>query len=410
MINLKYKTMASVKVKFRASTADCRNGILYYQVIHNRVVRQISTEYRVCKDEWNQRLEKIMTDGCGAERAERLRYIQKRVKYDKTVLNKIIISLSGRDTDFTSDDVVAEFAESPKELLLSDFMSDIISQLQRLGRLRTAETYFSALSSFNSFREDKDTLVTELCSDLLLEYEAWLKARGLSMNTVSFYMRILRAVYNRAVEKSMMEQQNPFKCVYTGIEKTRKRAISLKAIKRIKELDLRDCPQMDFARDMFLFSFYTRGMSFVDMAYLRTKDLQNGVLTYRRRKTGQRLSIKWEKCMSDIVNKYKMPSTRHYLLPIIRDMTADVRLQYKNSLAYVNRRLKEVGALTGLPVNLTMYVARHSWASIAKSKNVPISVISEGMGHDSEMTTQIYLASLDTSTVDRANNMILRLI
>ena len=56
---------------------------------------------------------------------------------------------------------------------------------------------------------------------------------------------------------------------------------------------------------------------------------------------------------------------------------------------------------------LTMYVARHSWASAAKAKGIPVSVISEGMGHDSESTTQIYLASLDTSIVDSANSIIL---
>ena len=71
-----------------------------------------------------------------------------------------------------------------------------------------------------------------------------------------------------------------------------------------------------------------------------------------------------------------------------------------------NKLLKEIAKMVGLSIPLTLYVARHSWASIAKSKNIPISVISEGMGHDSEMTTQIYLASLDTAVVDKANSMI----
>ena len=256
------------------------------------------------------------------------------------------------------------------------------------------------------FRENKDVLLEDIDSDLMLMYEAYLYNRGLTKNSSSFYMRILRAVYNRAVEKDLTTNRNPFKHVYTGIDKTIKRAISLKAIKQIKNLDLSLQPSLDFARDMFLFSFYTRGMSFIDMAYLKKKDLSNGTLSYRRRKTGQQLFIRWEKCMQEIAAKYYSPLSE-YLLPIIKPMSGNERTQYQNAMYLINRKLKDIGKMIDVQLPLTMYVARHSWASVAKNKNVPISVISEGMGHDSEMTTQIYLVSLDTAVVDKANSMIL---
>ncbi len=235
-------------------------------------------------------------------------------------------------------------------------------------------------------------------------------------------MRILRAVYHRAVEKGLTEERRPFKQVYTGIDKTIKRAIPLSAIKRIKELDLSARPSLDFSRDMFLFSFYTRGMSFIDMTYLKKNDLQNDMLVYRRRKTGQRLMIKWEKCMQEIVDKYNEGNDTPYLLPILKgvhvgrkrsgeslnDTEYQTRRAYKNALSCTNRYLKEVARLAGMEIPLTMYVSRHSWASIAKSKNIPLSVISEGMGHDSETTTKIYLASLENCAVDRANAQILK--
>lgn len=239
-------------------------------------------------------------------------------------------------------------------------------------------------------------------------YEAYLRNNGVSPNSSSFYMRNLRAVYNRAVEKNLTVQRFPFKHVYTGVEKTTKRAVPLKVIRQIREMDLFMNPALDFARDMFLFSFYTRGMSFVDMAYLRKKDLNGGILSYRRRKTGQQLFIKWEKCMQEITNKY---DTAHsgYLLPIIKPASnTDERKQYIYVGHSVNRSLKVVGERLGLPLPLTMYVARHAWASIARSKNIPLSVISEGMGHDSEATTRIYLASLDNMAVDKANSLILK--
>ena len=181
----------------------------------------------------------------------------------------------------------------------------------------------------------------------------------------------------------------------------------MKVIRQIRDLDLTLFPTMDFARDIFMFSFYTRGMSFIDMAYLKKKDLQGGTLSYRRQKTGQQLFVKWEKPMQEIVDKYNTNGTP-YLLPIIRDMNADIRRQYKNAAHLVNDKLKKLGEKLGLTVPLTSYVARHGWASIARSRNIPLAIISEAMGHDSEKTTRIYLASLYTTSVDKANSRILK--
>lgn len=287
------------------------------------------------------------------------------------------------------------------------FMEHIIADMTHLGKTRTSETYASTLRSLKRFFMDKDLQMKDLDSDKMVAYEAYLKSCGISANTTSFYMRNLRAVYNRAVEKNLTPQRFPFKHVYTGVNKTVKRAVSAKVLRQIKLMDLSDSPSLDFARDMFLFSFYMRGMSFVDMAYLRKKDLCQGILTYARRKTGQRLTIKWEKCMQELIDKYDT-SQSHYLLPIIRPLRhMDERRQYLYASRKVNLCLKTIGDRLKLPLPLTMYVSRHSWASIARSMNVPLSVISEGMGHDSETTTRIYLASLSTSAIDRANQRIL---
>ena len=252
-----------------------------------------------------------------------------------------------------------------------------------------------------------DIPLEDIGSTLMLEYEAWLKDKGICPNSTSYYMRNLRAVYNRAVDRELTVQRSPFKHVYTGIDKTVKRAVPLKAVRMIRDLDLRLSPGMEYARDMFMLSFYTRGMSFVDIAYLKKADLKSGVLTYRRRKTGRRLSIKWEKPMQEILDRYGHNDSP-YLFPVIRDTAKDAVRQYRSAAHFINGKLKELGKRLGLGMPLTMYVARHAWASIARSKNVPLATISEAMGHDSENTTRIYLASLDTSQVDKANDIILK--
>ena len=400
--------MASVKVKFRPSSIDGKEGSIYYQVIHNRVVRQIRTDYRIFENEWDDKASTvsfpILTS---TERKNHLQSVANHIAWDFKRLKAIISLHDKRRESYTADDIVAKFDKQANEQSLFSFMQEVIGQLKRLNRVRTSETYAATLSSFMKFRDGQDILLCEI-DDTMMLYEAWLKAKGICPNTVSFYMRILRAVYNRAVEKELVEQKHPFKHVYTGIDKTVKRAVPLKAIKRIKELDLTLKPHLDYARDMFLFSFYTRGMSFIDMAYLKKSDLKNGVITYRRKKTRQQLSIKWEKCMAEIVTKYKGRSVTQYLLPIITDPLTEERIQYRNALCRVNVALKEVARLANLSIPLTMYCARHGWASAAKSKNIPISVISEGMGHDSEETTRIYLASLDSNVIDKANSLILK--
>lgn len=395
--------MASIKLKFRPSIVSGKEGTIYYQIIHKRVIRQMNTDYRLFKEEWNEEtgLPAITT----GERADFLLAIKERMDWDIKRLESIINRLEWSKAVFTADDIVSAFQGQDGQTFFV-FMRDIISRLKQSGKARTAETYTSALGSLKKFREGKDLLFDEVTSDLMQLYEAHLQGRGVGKNTISFYNRILRATYNRAVEKGLTEQRYPFRHVYTGIEKTVKRAIPLEAVKRIKNLDLSLRPGLEFARDMFIFSFYTRGMSFIDMAYLKKKDLSDGVLTYRRRKTGQLLSIRWEKCMQEIVDRYDTGSGC-YLLPIIRNAGENERGQYQNAMFLVNRKLKVIGRMTDLQLPLTMYVARHAWANAAKNKHIPLSVISEGMGHDSEQTTLIYLASLDRGVVDNANSLIL---
>ncbi|WP_462333526.1 tyrosine-type recombinase/integrase [Phocaeicola plebeius] len=402
--------MATVKVKLHHSKVKNHPGSIVYFVTSHQMVRQLTTKYKLFPHEWDEKESVVILSSAigtteNSVRKDMLRMIAGKIHNDVIRLNTIIGHLSQSGTLFTSEDVIRKFQEELQERSFQRFMEKVILQLKQLKKERTMETYRSALDSFMSFRHGEDVLLDEISSELMMGYEAWLKARGLTMNTVSFYNRILRAVYNRAVEQELTVQCYPFKRVYTGIDKTVKRAVSLEAIKSIKEMDLSARPSLDFARDMFLFSFYTRGMSFIDMAYLRQDNLKNGYLVYQRRKTGRRMLIKLEKYIQDLLDKYREDG-QAYLLPIIRD-ERNSRRCYLNALRLVNVKLKAIAEIAGLPAHLTMYAARHSWATIAQKQHIPLSVISESMGHDSENTTRIYLAELDSGLIDEANSLIL---
>lgn len=397
--------MASIKVKFRPSTVADHEGTIYYQIIHERKVRQLLSDYKVFPSEWYES-RSMVTITQKSERKAFILSIRERIRWDVERLNKIDKKLDANGLTYTADDVIDEFNRYANEYSLFNFMESIIVKLKQNGKVRTSETYKSALSSFKKFRQDEDIMLDCLTSEIMEAYEAWHKNRGVAPNTISFYTRILRAVYNRAVDDDIIENRNLFKHVYTGVDKTVKRALPLPVIKKIKALDLSLNPSLDYAREMFLMSFYLRGMSFIDMAFLKKSDLKNGYVTYRRRKTGQQLIIEWTKEMQMILDKYPENAT-DYLLPIIRNPGTNERRTYRNMGYNINHNLKKIAKMVGVQIPLTLYVARHSWASAAKAKGIPLSVISEGMGHDSEATTQIYLASLDTSVVDRANSIIL---
>lgn len=407
--------MASIKVKFRPSEVAGREGSLYYQIIHERKVRQLLSDLHIFPSEWDERRATVRV--AGSDRRQTVLGIREHIHRDTERLIKICGKLDRRGVPYTADDIIEEFNRYASECSLCNFMEHLISRLRQNGKIRTSETYKATLNSFRKFLADRserscgqaadDIMLDSISSETMEAYEAWHRARGVAPNTISFYTRILRAVYNRAVENDTIGDRNPFRHVYTGVDKTVKRALPLDIIRKIKSLDLASEPALDYARDMFLMSFYLRGMSFIDMAFLKKNDLRNGYVVYRRRKTGQQLTIAWTKEMQFILDKYP-ENLSDYMLPIIRHHSSNERSTYRNAAYNINHNLKKIASMVEVTIPLTLYVARHSWASAAKAKGIPLSVISEGMGHDSEATTHIYLASLDTSVVDHANSIILK--
>lgn len=400
--------MATVKIKFRPSTVAGREGTIFYQIIHERRPRQLLSDHHVFPSEWDEK-RRAVTVNYHTSRCNYLLCVRKCIRWELERFHKIIQRLENETIPFTSEDIIEEFIRYSREYTLFNYMRNIIMKFRLNGKNRTAETYTAALNSFSKFRQGEDLMLESISAGMMEHYQAWLRNRGNCPNTVSFYNRILRAVYNRAVEEEVIANRFPFRHVYTGIDKTVKRAISVKHIRRIRLLDLGGRPSLDYARDIFMLSFMLRGMSFVDMAYLRKSDLNNGYLTYRRRKTGQLLMIAWTRDMQAIVDKYPANET-DYLLPVIVKRGLNERSAYRNAAYRINASLKRIGDMINIKVPLTLYVARHSWASAAHTIGIPISIISEGMGHESENTTKIYLASLDTSLVDKANKTILKSI
>lgn len=396
--------MTSIKVKFRASTIPKREGVIYFQLIHNRKVRLITTRFRLLPNEWDTKKESVKCNTTDPKRQKELQQIKKAIDIELKALEELIVTLS-KLSHYTVDDLMQHYSNHSLTGSLKAFMEHQIRKMQQNNQSKTASIYATVLRSFLKFRRGHDLKIEKMDSDLMTRYETYLKENNICLNTISCYMRVLRAVYNKAVDMGLAIQKQPFKNVYTGVDKTVKRAVNEDIIVRLKTLDLDTQSELRIARDLFLFSFYTRGMSFVDMANLKCGNIEHGFLRYTRSKTGQNLTIKVESCIELIISRYQHLTVGDYLLPICTAQSQN----YARQLRTYNNRLGRISTLLQLPKPLSSYVARHSWATLALRKGISVQIISESMGHENESTTRIYLASLDQSTIDEANARIISL-
>jgi len=299
-------------------------------------------------------------------------------------------------------------------------------QLQASGHLGLAANYRCAANSLRRFLNTSgcmDITFDQLTPCVVNSYEEWLRQGGVTRNSSSCYMRSLQAIYNRAVRRGLAEG-TPFSNVYTGVAKTRKRAVCISDIRRLYRLNIRHClllsdcnprrktfeqvcENLEFARDLFIFCFCARGLTFVDLCFLHKADLKGGTISYVRRKTGQQLQVRVEPLMQRIISRWQ---TRKgpYLFPILTSTNRQkAYLQYRTALRQYNKNLKTISLFMRPGVNLSSYVCRHTWATAAYQQQIPLSVISQAMGHDSELTTKIYLKSLESSVIDKANHTLI---
>ena len=213
---LKSKTirMATVKVKFRASAVPAKEGTLFYQVIHNRVVRQVSSGYKVYPHEWDAAIAEIVfPPGAGSGRRNYLASLKNALAEEVGRFEGVIARFESAARNYTAEEVAERFLVAAVSGGFVSFGRELVRQLTQIGKLRTAERYTTVLNSFGRFRREKDVSLDEVDSRLMVEYEIFLHANDACPNTSSYYMRGLRAIYNRAVEKELTVQRSPFRHV-----------------------------------------------------------------------------------------------------------------------------------------------------------------------------------------------------
>lgn len=283
-----------------------------------------------------------------------------------------------------------------KKILVSDWCTQRANELKEQGRDSTSTKYRGYGIVF--VRYCGDMALQDLNRGILIDWKDKMLADGLCRNTVNYYIRGLKALYNRAVMLELIKDNKAFHLVSCATQKTVKRAITAEMLRKVANYDVRGDFALEQARDMFLLSFYLRGMSPIDMSRLTNENIKDGgYIVYKRSKTSQELSIKIEKETNALIKKYVLYRDEQHLCPI----------QLKKDWERVNKSLKIIGKECGVPFPLTMYCARHTWATLSQTIGAPIEVISKGLGHDNVQTTAIYLAGIETPVVDKHNRILI---
>ncbi len=300
---------------------------------------------------------------------------------------------------------------------LAEWNKECVTHKQQDGCYGMAQKYQSTcakLGKYLSTTSKPNLKVEEVNNEFVEGFADYLKGEDLAENTIHFYLRNLSAMYHL---KDKDYTDNPFNHVNMRACPTRKRALDKQSMQSIKDFDSKGQKSLAFARDMFMFSFYTQGMPFVDIAYLKASDIENGTIRYKRHKTKQPVTVTLVPEAKEIIRRYsnvnkgaKGKVKDYYIFGIITgtDSTTAYK-QYRSGLATQNRRLKKIGEKLGLDMPLTTYIARHTWATLAQNNGVPTAVISRSLGHTSETTTRIYLGSMDTKILAKYNRLTTRL-
>lgn len=293
--------MTTIRLKFRPSTVTGHPGTIYYQLCHKQMTKRINTRIRIFPHQWDPETGHILS---GTPENRVLEEVRRKIYRDMRMLENIASGMEASGKEFSLNELAERFKSVHSDVHTRSYVEEDIASLTCNMKLGTANNRRKALSSFLSFLGHKDIPLTEWSGSLFSEYAAWLSRRKVAPNTVSFYMRTLRSVYNKAVREGLVEQNHPFRNVYTGIDKTRKRAVSENIVLRMMQLDLSRSRPLELTRDLFVFSYCTRGMAFVDIAMLRHMDIRGDCILYARKKTGQIMRVRIEPCTKSILDKY----------------------------------------------------------------------------------------------------------
>lgn len=409
--------MASVKLMLNKQRV-LNNGKypLVFQIICNRRKKLVYTQFRLFLGDFDELSSEIKHRAVSTFSLEESQEMNRELKKEYRRILSRIRKLEKGDESFTIDDLIERKKKKTECFFLLQYAERQIAHKKKIGKDGTKVAYQSTCVSLKKYIntlsvKQKDVRMSDIDCDFVIGYEDFLYMEGLSENTVNYYLRNFRAIYNASIREGYKQHgEHPFVYVRTRPCKTVKRALTKETMKSLVSLSLFNTPELEFSRDLYLFSFYAQGMAFVDVAFLEKKNVNGGVVSYFRHKSKQLISIVVTPQMQALIDKYSNDS--EYIFPIIDRLNEELSAydQYRLALGRINRHLKKIAVGLNLEIPLTTYTTRHTWATLARDSGAPVSVISAGLGHTSEETTRVYLKEFDQGVLAKVNRIVTGLL
>ncbi len=399
--------MASIKlVLYTQKTNKDGSHPFILQIIHNRKVRRISLSHSLQLKDWDAKNQKIKRSVTNYDDLTAM------LKKKEAEAQQALLNLEFEKKDFTLDELVNKIVGFKEKTTFNDYMQIQIDSQLKANKVGNANSYKWALNALNNFTKKRKVSFADFNYKFLKQFEeTHLSKESNTIGGFNVYMRAIRAVYNKAIKENLVSPEKyPFNDYKIKGVQTKKRAISKEEMRKIILLKLPEYTPLWHARNYFLFSFYTIGMNWIDMANLQRKNIIDGRIEYKRSKTGKELSIRINENIQDILNIYITNGGKDdYVFPIQKpkESLSRTREYIKEQLKDFNSSLKQIAELAKIDKKVTSYVARHSWATIANFSGTATGIISQGLGHSDIKTTQTYLAEFDNSEIDNVNANIL---
>ena len=382
---------------------------LYLRFTHNRKVAAAPLNTVVFPDDFddvNQRIKNKCKLFIRVSDANK--YLANKIAAANSLITEL--SDSGEIDRLTAKDLKNRFINKTTENSLEKFTNKLVYQLEKARRLGNADIYGQTVKWVKKYNKE-DIEFSQINYTFLVKLEHWHLSKGNKYNSLSVYMRTLRAIFNKAIKMEVAKKEwYPFDRYKIRNDRTVKRAITREQMRTIENFKTTKGTMHWHAKNMFLFSFYNLGINFTDMARLTPANIVDNRLVYTREKTGRVYSNELFEESYEILNQYlKGKKKDDYIFSVIKKQSKkeeDIRRDIKNGLKQQNKYIQKIQAELEIDTKLTTYVARHSWANIGKVKNVAVPVLSEGLGHQDIKTTQIYLDTFDNDRIDEANRLI----
>lgn len=402
--------MATVKLKLNKSRA-LKDGSypVVFQLLHQRKKEIVYTKYRMKENEFIPIFEKVSSHNYADCKISRELHKTARLLYLK------IKRLEATGDEYTVKDIASAVApKSAGKYILLDFIDSQIAWKKSMKKDGIAAAYRSTRSSLAKFIGSKQVKMSQVNQRFVTCYKDFLAYNGVSENTEAYYMRNFRTLYNLAVKDGFVPKCTyPFKDICTKPCKTIKRALDKEQMLRLTQSDFKSNPELMQSRALFLFGFYAQGMAFVDVIFLRWKNICGNSISYRRHKSKQTIQVAITPQIQAILDQYGINKKNidSYIFPIIKPVVnpktdKNEYEQYRVALGRTNRHLKTISKKLGITPSLTTYTARHTWATLAREYGAPVATISTGLGHTKEEMTLVYLKELDRTNLKRINGMI----